>query len=121
MAKRICIVDDTPELLRNLSELLQMEGFDVVPFARAAEAIEHLKSSVPDLVITDLWMPALDGFVFIETIKADPRLHEVPVMIFSAKAVAEYEQRARSLGVTNYVKKPSDPDHLLNEINMMLK
>jgi DNA-binding response OmpR family regulator len=42
-------------------------------------------------------------------------------MIFSAKAVAEYEQRARSLGVTNYVKKPSDPDHLLNEINMMLK
>lgn len=120
MTKTICIVDDTPDLLKNLSEFLEMEGFRVIPFAKATDAIEYLDSSIPDLIITDLWMPALDGFVFIETIKANPRLERVPIMIFSAKAVAEYEQRARTLGVSNYMKKPSDLDHLLDEINHLL-
>jgi CheY-like chemotaxis protein len=118
--KTICVVDDTPDLLTNISEFLQMEGFDVAAFLGGHEALEYLKAHVPDLIITDLWMPSMDGLVFIERLKSDIRLNGVPVVIFSAKHLSEYELKAKQLGVTDYIKKPADLDHMLEVIYPLL-
>jgi CheY-like chemotaxis protein len=118
--KIICVVDDTPELLNNLSEYLEMEGFAVWACINGAEALERSRIKSPDLVITDLWMPAMDGLVFIEKLRHDLHLTDVPVIIFSAKPEHEYADRAFTLGVTHFIKKPSNPEVIVSRINQLI-
>jgi CheY-like chemotaxis protein len=120
MEKTICVIDDTPDLLANVSEFLQMEGFAIVPCNSGKEALQYLQQHIPDLIITDLWMPPMDGLVFVEKIKSDVRLSDIPVVIFSAKQLVEYEEKARLLGVVDYIKKPADLDQILNVIYPLL-
>lgn len=118
--KTICIVDDTADLLTNLTGFLRMEGFSVWSFAKAEDALLRLDMDKPDLIITDLWMPEMDGLVFIEHLKSKAHLKAVPVVIFSARPVDDYEVKARLLGVTNFIKKPAQLEEILSVINPLL-
>jgi DNA-binding response OmpR family regulator len=120
MKRTICVIDDTPDLLINLAGFLQMEGFDVFPCRGGREALQYLQNSVPDLIITDLWMPPMDGLALISEIRKDDRLQEVPIIIFSAKPPSEYEAEAKALGVAHYIKKPSGLEEILNVIYPLL-
>jgi len=113
--KRILLVEDTPDLLENVSDILRMEGFLVIPAVDGLEALEKLNDSVPDLIITDLLMPRMDGFKLVETLKQNERLKKIPVLIFSAKATPENEAQGLKLGAVHYLKKPC-PTELLLEI-----
>lgn len=122
MNKKILIVEDTPDLLKNLSEFLIMEGFTTVSCLSARLAIEKLEAGEqPDLVITDLSMPDIDGFQLIEWIRSNPSLRIVPIVIFSARPIQENQSRAVSLGVAKYIKKPCTPDELVGAIQEVLK
>jgi DNA-binding response OmpR family regulator len=116
MKKTICVIDDTPDLLMNLTEFLHMEGFDVFPFSGGKEALQYLQKSTPDLIITDLWMPPMDGLVLIREIRKYDRFKDVPIIIFSAKPPSEYEDEAKELGVAQYIKKPANLDQILSVI-----
>jgi DNA-binding NtrC family response regulator len=117
MQTQIYIVDDTPDLLKNIAEILQMEDYQVFSFSNALDALDAMeKTVVPDLVITDLWMPTMDGLVFISEMKSHALLKDIPVIIFSAKPVQEYEEQAKRLGVTTFIKKPSTPETILETI-----
>jgi DNA-binding response OmpR family regulator len=121
MNKKVMIVEDTVELLNHISEFLVMDGIDVISCVSALVAIEKLKEEIPDLIITDLSMPFMDGFELIETIRANRQLKDIPVAIFSARPVHENQARADSLGVVRYIKKPCPPDELLNSIHEVLE
>lgn len=118
---KICVVDDTPDILQNLSDFLEMEGFEVWRCKNPKEALQRFASQPPDLIITDLWMSAMDGLVFIEHVRNNSFVKDVPVIIFSAKPVQEYEHKARSLGVNAFVKKPAPLESILDEINSLFK
>ena len=118
---KICLVDDTPDILENFSDFLEMEGYEVWSCKNAKEALQRFHSQRPDLIITDLWMPAMDGLVFIEHVRNNPLVKDVPVIIFSAKAVQDYEDKARSLGVSVFVKKPASLEKILDVINSQLQ
>ena len=119
--KKILIVEDTPDLLQNLSEFLIMEGFTILSFLSARAAFhEFEKGTVPDLIVTDLSMPDIDGFQLIEMIRKMPLLNDVPVVIFSARPVQENQVRAASLGVAKYIKKPCPPDEFVQAIEEIL-
>jgi DNA-binding response OmpR family regulator len=120
MSKKICIVDDTPDLLDNLSQFLKMEGYEVWPFPSAHKALEKIERETPDLIITDLWMPAMDGLEFADRVKAMDHLKTVPITIFSAKPFQEYQDKARKAGINSYIKKPATLEEILKTVTDLL-
>lgn len=120
MTKKILIVEDTADLLANLEDFLTMEGYDITTAPNARRALEILDNEVPDLVISDLMMHEMDGFALVREMKKKPNLKDIPVAIFSAKPLQEYEDTARSIGVSCCIKKPSTLEHILETIQKLL-
>jgi DNA-binding response OmpR family regulator len=120
MTKKILIVEDTADLLANLEDFLTMEGYTVISAPNARHALEILDKETPDLTITDLMMHEMDGFALVSEMKKNPRFKDIPVAIFSAKPLQEYEDMARSIGVSCCIKKPSTLEHILETIQKLL-
>lgn len=122
MNKKILIIEDTQDLLQTLSEFLIMEGFTVIGCLNARSATEKLTlGEMPDLILTDLSIPDMDGFELIEWIRGTASLNHIPVVIFSARPIQENHARATSLGVSKYIKKSCGPDELVLAIQEILK
>jgi CheY-like chemotaxis protein len=116
MIKKILLIEDTVDVLENLAELLRMEGYEIIPALNGQEAFDKLYIYTPDLIITDLRMPTMDGFTFLEKIKLLPDLKSIPVLIFSANATPENEKRCLQLGAVGFLKKPCNTEFLLESI-----
>lgn len=109
------LVEDTPDLLENLTDTLRMEGYEVTTATNGAEALEILSHKIPDLIITDLVMPRMDGFTLVKKIKTMQSLEKVPLLIFSAKPLNDEE--TSELGADLYLKKPCPIENLLMSIS----
>jgi DNA-binding response OmpR family regulator len=121
MSKKILIVEDTPDLLQSITEFLEMEGYQITGCLSGKSALAVLKEAKPDLIITDLSMPDMDGFQFIENLREDKTLDSIPVAIFSARPAHENQAKAISFGVTKYIKKPCSPEELLTTLEEIFK
>jgi putative two-component system response regulator len=102
----ILIVDDTPENLRILWELLSSEGYQTRAVSDGAAAIAAATSSPPDLILLDIVMPTVDGFEVCRRLKLDPRLRDVPVIFLSALDEVGDKVKAFTAGGVDYVAKP---------------
>ena len=112
MAATILVVDDD-ESMRDLLRLhLTAAGYDVQLAEDAIVAGYVVLRSPPDLIICDVNMPHLDGFEFIEALKADKNLPNIPVIFLTS--VEEGDQRGKALGAVGYVTKPVRADKLLS-------
>ncbi|MBL0745828.1 response regulator [Chryseolinea lacunae] len=121
MMHKILLIDDTPDVLENLKELLLMEGYAVVTALNGDEALRALLDYRPDLIITDLRMPRMDGFALLQAVKADPALKAIPVLVFSANATPENEDKSLQLGAAGFLKKPCNTDVMLASIQTLLQ
>ena len=81
---RILVVDDDEALLKTVSWILKEHGYDVVAIGGSRLLLEHLESSVPDVLLLDIMMPDLDGFEVLERIRRDDRWRDLPVLMISA-------------------------------------
>jgi DNA-binding response OmpR family regulator len=120
MKKKILVVEDTIEALENLRQLLELEGFEVVTAANGADAIHKFYLFTPDIVITDLQMPKMDGFAFIEEVKKTEALKSIPIIVFSANATSDNEQNSLKSGAALFLKKPCPTEVLINAIHTVL-
>ena len=113
--KRILIVDDKDESLQFLQALLTSPGCTVETARHGAEALVKARQNVPDVVISDLLMPVMDGFTLLRRWKADPTLNRVPFIVYTATkyTASEDEQLALSLGADAFILKPTEPEHLV--------
>ena len=102
----ILIVDDGPENLRVLSELLRSEGYLARPVSDGAMAIEAAAVEPPDLILLDIMMPGMDGFEVCRRLKADVHLRDVPVVFLSAIDDVADKVKAFAAGAVDYVSKP---------------
>jgi CheY-like chemotaxis protein len=118
MIKKICMVEDTQDLLDNITTLMSLEGFDVLPCSNGAMALEKLKNFTPDLIITDLWMPVMDGFAFIEEARRVPALAAVPIMVFSAAPLKPAERDALDKRIVRFITKPVTAEDFLEAVNL---
>src|SRR5215213_5250682 len=113
MNKRILIVDDEPKLLGAVAETLSEEGYQVVTAKSGVEALVRLAESLPDLIISDVRMPGMDGYQLVGTLRSNPRTELVPIIFLTAKSNREDRITGFRNGVDAYVTKPFDPEELL--------
>lgn len=113
MARRLLIVDDEPNLLRAVAACLRSEGFEVRTARSGKDALVSLAESLPDLIISDVRMPGMDGHEMVQRIRSSPRTALVPVIFLTAKDQKEDRIEGFRTGVDAYLTKPFEPDELL--------
>ena len=106
LPRNVLVVDDSPFFLKLMTPLLEARGFNVVTAVTAEQAFRTMQSGQPlDVVITDIEMPDMNGFEFLEKIKADPALAEIPVVALSSNLTPHLMERGRATGFTDLVPK----------------
>ena len=78
MAQKLLVVDDDPSLLLAVSDTLREEGYEVLTARRGAEAMVRVAESLPDLIISDIRMPGMDGYALVRNLRSAPRTRLVP-------------------------------------------
>lgn len=120
MAKRLLVVDDDPGLLLAVSETLRAEGYDVKTARRGAEALMIVAQSLPDLIISDIRMPGMDGYQLVRNLRSNARTRLVPIVFLTAKdEIADRIQGFRT-GVDAYLTKPFEPEELAAIVQAIL-
>ena len=117
----ILVVDDRPTNRQFLLTLLGYGGHRLLEAADGEEALERIVAERPDLVITDILMPRLDGFQLVQRVRGDPAIAATRVMFYSAAySVAEAEAMARTCGVATVLPKPCEPRVILDAVSREL-
>jgi CheY-like chemotaxis protein len=110
----ILIVEDVPNVLELLEVTLRFKGYAVITARNGEEALEVLKSQRPVLIITDILMPKLDGYAFVQKLRLNPETRAIPVVFLSATYVTpEDKDFALSLGAARFMEKPIDTEDFL--------
>lgn len=118
---RILVVDDEAQNRYLLEVLLGGEGYEVVSASNGREALASARRTLPDLVVSDILMPEMDGFLLCRQMKADALLRRVPFVFYTATYTeAEDEKVALEAGGDLFLRKPSEPDVLLAEIRKLI-
>jgi CheY-like chemotaxis protein len=115
--KRVLIVDDDRMIRMLVRMLLQRAGYEVLEAENGREAIDMTLTHRPDLLITDLLMPDVDGYQTLTALRAEGSCALLPVIVLTAETGPEVEQTVLSLGADDYLVKPFDADVLLNRVN----
>ena len=118
---RVLLVDDDPVIVRLLEVNFRLGGFEVEGANRGEEALEKARATKPDAIVLDVMMPGLDGYQVCARLREDPDLADVPVVFLTARAQEDDVARGYSLGVTEYVTKPFDPEALVATIRRALR
>jgi two-component system chemotaxis response regulator CheY len=112
MAARILIVDDSPNVRRALLAALECEDYQVVESENGEQALAAVQTMVPDLVITDLYMPVMDGLSLVHAIRELPALRFVPILILTTEGEEGIRERGRAAGATGWLVKPFEVSQL---------
>jgi CheY-like chemotaxis protein len=110
----ILIVEDVPNVLELLEVTLRFKGYSVITARNGEEALEVVSQTRPVLIITDILMPKMDGYAFIQKLRVNPETRAIPVVFLSATYVTpEDKQFALSLGAARFMEKPIDTEDFL--------
>lgn len=121
MAHTILLVDDSATILMSMSGILKQAGYTVVTAASGDAALAVLKTTKPNLVITDLNMPGMNGIEFIKAAKANAALRFTPFVILTTESGAGKKDDARAAGAAGWLVKPVVPDQLLQVVKQVAK
>nr|WP_276508886.1 response regulator [Sphingomonas insulae] len=113
-------VDDSPSMRMLLRAALTDLGYKVLEAEDGLQALDRLGGLAPDLLITDINMPRLDGFGLIEKLREQDRHRNLPILVLTTESSDEKKQRARSAGATGWIVKPFHPDKLAAAIRRVL-
>ncbi len=110
----ILVVEDVPNVLELLDVTLRFKGYDVVVAHNGLEGLEMVEKAGPALIITDILMPKMDGYAFVQKLRLIPENRRIPVIFLSATYVTPEDKRfAMSLGATRFIEKPIDTEDFL--------
>ncbi|MEN6300603.1 MAG: response regulator transcription factor [Anaerolineaceae bacterium] len=116
--RRILVVDDEERMVRFIRLNLEHDGFQVIEAFKGMEAIDKLRSSLPDLVLLDVMLPDLDGF---EVLKIIREVSNIPVIMLTAKGEEEDRVKGLELGADDYISKPFSPRELVSRVRAVLR
>jgi DNA-binding NarL/FixJ family response regulator len=121
MPKRLLVVDDEPNLLRAVAACLKAEDYEVSTARSGHEALLQLAESVPDLIISDIRMPGMDGYKLARQLRGSPRTALVPIVFLTAKDETADRIEGFRAGIDAYLTKPFEPEELIAVVNAILQ
>jgi CheY-like chemotaxis protein len=118
--KNILVVDDEPSWLKVLRYFLENKGYSVLTVGSGTEALKSLQTFHPDIILSDVRMPEMNGFDLLDTIRKTPAVASTPVIFFSA--IDDYDARktAKDLGAADYIVKPFDQEEVASVLHKHL-
>lgn len=116
MSKLVLAVEDSPSMRMLLKASLSAKGFTVETAGDGVDGLERLRQLTPDLLITDINMPRMDGFKLIEQVRAGGSHQALPILVLSTEFSPEKKARARNAGATGWITKPFDAEKLESAI-----
>jgi DNA-binding NarL/FixJ family response regulator len=121
MSAQLLLVDDEPGVRISVKEYLQeVGGYTVQVASDANEAWQMLEQKTPDLVISDIMMPQVDGYEFLKKLRDDPRFKALPVVFLTARGMTSDRIQGYKVGCDIYLPKPFDPDELVVIVERLL-
>jgi two-component system response regulator CpxR len=117
---KILLVEDTPSLAMEIMDILRMESFEVTLANNGRDAMELLAHQPADIVISDLFMPEMDGFRLISSIRNHASLSETPIIILSARTTNDTIDKVMALGSDLFIQKPCDSQYLVASIKRII-
>jgi len=120
---KVLVVDDEPDALQLLTEVLEAAGAQVVSAASGAAALEHLAAAKPDVLVADLGMPLMDGFELVRRVRTseDPSIRDIPAAALTAYARSEDRARTLQNGFEIHLSKPIDPVELASAVKALAR
>jgi chemosensory pili system protein ChpA (sensor histidine kinase/response regulator) len=112
----VLVVDDSLTVRKVTSRLLAREGYQVVTAKDGVDALEQMTEIVPDVILSDIEMPRMDGFELARNIRADERLVRIPIVMISSRTADKHRSHAAELGVNHFLGKPYQEEELLGLI-----
>jgi DNA-binding response OmpR family regulator len=116
--RRILVVDDEERMVRFIRLNLEHDGFQVIEAFNGNQAIEKIRSNLPDMVLLDVMMPDIDGFEVLRIIR---ETSAVPVIMLTAKGEEEDRVRGLEMGADDYITKPFSPRELVSRVRAVLR
>jgi len=116
--KRILVVDDEPRMIGFIRMNLELEGYQVIEAHNGLEALEAVRTQLPDVILLDVMMPDLDGF---ETLRMLREFSSIPVIMLTAKGEEDDKVLGLELGADDYVTKPFGPRELSSRVKAVLR
>lgn len=110
----VLVVDDDPDILDAICDILEGEGYRVARARHGLEALDRVGEEVPSIILLDLMMPVMDGLAFATALRQRPLTRTIPIVVISADG---NPQRAAALGAAGYLAKPFDIDSLLSRVS----
>jgi two-component system, chemotaxis family, chemotaxis protein CheY len=117
----VFIVEDSRTMRSLVRTVLERDGYEVRESPDGRQALAALHSMSPDLVITDINMPEMDGITLLREIRKLPALHHTPVLILTTESDDEVKASARAAGATGWIGKPFHPDQLREVVARVLE
>lgn len=119
--EKILVIEDEPQVLSNLSEILGMDGYQVVTADNGRRGLDLVRAESPDLVISDVMMPELDGYMLVKQLRENAATVHTPVILLTAKAERADMRYGIELGADDYITKPFDIQELLKAVRIRLE
>ncbi len=116
----VMVVDDSITVRKVTSRLLERNGYQVLTAKDGVDAMGQLQEILPDMVLLDIEMPRMDGFELATHMRNDERLHHVPIIMITSRTGDKHRERAREIGVNEYLGKPYQESELLDSIQNII-
>jgi len=119
--KKILVIDDETDLIMMVQMRLEANGYEVLSANDGEEGLEKAKSENPDLILLDVMMPKMDGYMVCSSLKNDEQFKKIPIILFTGKAQDDFEEVGKKARADAFITKPFDPSDLLAKIEELLK
>lgn len=117
----VLIVDDEPAVRENLNDLLENLEYKVVQASNGIEALKRLSNEIPDLIISDIMMPVMNGYELLDKVQSDPLYKSIPIILLTAKSDTQSFRKAMQSGADDYLTKPYDAADLVKAVKKRLE
>lgn len=121
MSKRILVIEDQEDNRRIVGDLLTSVGYEIIEAVTGEEGVAKAESESPDLILMDIQLPGLDGYEATRRIKANPMLHQIPIIAVTSYALSGDDVKAYDAGCNGYISKPFSPRVLLAKVREFLE
>jgi len=118
---KVLLIEDNLEIRENISEILELEGYEVEVAQNGVMGIRMAKETLPDIVLCDIMMPEADGWEVIKQLKDDKKTSGIPFVFITASVEKKEVEEGSKLGAVGYILKPFEPAELLTTLKNVLK